>query len=85
MAKQGAFKEVVSCSNCTSYQARKLNVRYEKAKGNRDYVHTINSTAIATSRTIVAILENNQQMDGTVIVPEVLSPYMNDLEVIGQR
>jgi seryl-tRNA synthetase len=85
MAKQGAYKEVVSCSNCTSYQARKLNVRYEKSQGERDYVHTINSTAIATSRTMVAILENNQQVDGTVVVPKVLRPYMNDLEIIGKR
>jgi seryl-tRNA synthetase len=85
MAKQGAYKEVVSCSNCTSYQARKLNVRVEKSQGEREYAHTINSTAIATSRTIVAILENNQQKDGTVIVPKVLRPYMNDLEVIGKR
>ncbi|UCE39238.1 MAG: serine--tRNA ligase [Thermoplasmata archaeon] len=85
MAKQGVYREVVSCSNCTSYQARKLNVRYEKAQGEREYPHTINSTAIATSRTIVAILENNQQKDGTVLVPKVLRPYMNDLEVIGKR
>jgi seryl-tRNA synthetase len=85
MAKQGAYKEVVSCSNCTSYQARKLNVRYEKAQGEREFLHTINSTAIATSRTIVAILENNQQKDGTVVVPKVLRPHMNGLEEIGQR
>jgi seryl-tRNA synthetase len=84
MAKQGAYKEVVSCSNCTSYQARKLNVRYEKSSGDRDFVHTINSTAIATSRTIVAIFENNQQPDGTVEVPKVLRPYMNDIEFIGK-
>jgi seryl-tRNA synthetase len=84
MAKQGAYKEVVSCSNCTSYQARKLNVRYEKSQGEREFLHTINSTAIATSRTIVAILENNQQQDGTVVVPKVLKPYMNGLEEIGQ-
>jgi seryl-tRNA synthetase len=82
MAKQGAYKEVVSCSHCTSYQARKLNVRYENSKGDRDYVHTLNSTAIATSRTIVAILENNQKEDGTVEVPGVLRPYMNGIEVI---
>jgi seryl-tRNA synthetase len=84
MAKQGAYKEVVSCSNCTSYQARKLNIRYEDKNQDRDFVHTINSTAIATSRTIVAILENNQLEDGTVVVPKVLRPYMNDTEVIGK-
>jgi seryl-tRNA synthetase len=84
MAKQGAYREVVSCSHCTSYQARKLNVRYENSKGDRDYVHTLNSTAIATSRTIVAILENNQLEDGTVEIPRVLRPYMNDIEIMGK-
>ena len=85
MAKQSQYKEVVSCSNSTSYQARRLNIRYEKTNGERDFLHTLNSTAIATSRAIVAILENNQQKDGTVIVPKVLRPYMNGLEVIGKR
>jgi seryl-tRNA synthetase len=84
MAKQGAYKEVVSCSNCTTYQARKLNIRFDRAGGEREFVHTMNSTAIATSRTMIAILENNQQKDGTVVVPEVLRPYMNGLEVIGK-
>jgi seryl-tRNA synthetase len=85
MAKQGQYREVVSCSNSTSYQARKLNIRYEKSKGERDILHTLNSTAIATSRAIVAILENNQQKNGTVIVPKVLRPYMNGLEVIEKK
>ncbi len=85
MAKQGKYNEVVSCANCTSYQARKLNIRYERKNGERDYVHTLNSTAIATSRTIVSILENNQQEDGSVVVPKVLSPYMNGIEFIGKR
>lgn len=85
MAKQQAYKEVVSCSNCTSYQARKLNIRYEKPGGERDYVHTLNSTAIATSRAIVALIENNQQKDGTVVVPKVLRSYMKGIETIGKR
>jgi seryl-tRNA synthetase len=85
MAKQGQYREVVSCSNSTSYQARRLNIRYEKGNGERDFLHTLNSTAIATSRAIVAILENNQQKNGTVIVPKVIRPYMNGLEVIGKR
>jgi seryl-tRNA synthetase len=85
MAKQKAYKEVVSCSNCTSYQARKLNIRFSRSSGDREFVHTINSTAIATSRTMVAILENNQQEDGTVMVPKVLRKYMNDIEFIGKE
>jgi seryl-tRNA synthetase len=85
MAKQGAYKEVVSCSNCTSYQARKLNVRYEKTQGEREFLHTINSTAIATSRTIVAILENNQQDDTTVVVPKVWMPYINGIRALSKQ
>jgi seryl-tRNA synthetase len=71
MPKQGMFREVVSCSNCTDYQARELNVRYRTPEGN-EFVHTLNSTALATSRALVAIFENYQQEDGSVVVPRVL-------------
>ncbi|MHA2238470.1 MAG: aminoacyl--tRNA ligase-related protein, partial [Candidatus Hodarchaeales archaeon] len=74
---QEAYRELVSCSNVTDYQARKLNVTTGKAGGIKMHLHTLNSTAIATERTICAILENYQQADGTVIIPEVLQPYMN--------
>jgi len=75
MPKQEMFREVVSCSNCTDYQARELNVRYRTAEGNK-FVHTLNSTALATSRAIVAIFENFQQEDGSVVVPEALQGFM---------
>ena len=75
MPKQQMFREVVSCSNCTDYQARELNVRYRTPEGNR-FVHTLNSTALATSRAIVAIFENFQQEDGSVIVPRVLQDFV---------
>ena len=75
MPKQEMFREVVSCSNCTDYQARELNVRYRTAEGNK-FVHTLNSTALATSRAIVAIFENFQQEDGSVEVPKVLQGFM---------
>ncbi|MHA1941026.1 MAG: serine--tRNA ligase [Candidatus Hodarchaeales archaeon] len=74
---QEAYRELVSCSNVTDYQARKLNVTTGKAGGIKMHLHTLNSTAIATERTICAILENYQQADGTVSIPEVLQPYMN--------
>jgi len=74
---QQEYRELVSCSNVTDYQARKLNVTTGKAGGEKTFVHTLNSTAIATERTICAILENYQQEDGSVIIPEVLRPYMN--------
>jgi seryl-tRNA synthetase len=75
MPKQQTFREVVSCSNCTDYQARELNVRYRTPEGNK-FVYTLNSTALATSRALVAIFENFQQEDGSVVVPEVLQDFM---------
>lgn len=76
---QGEFGEVTSTSNCTDYQARRLGIRYrpkeKKGRGN-PFVHTLNGTAIACTRAIVAILENYQQSDGSVIVPEVLRPWL---------
>ncbi|MCI5867400.1 MAG: serine--tRNA ligase [Methanosphaera sp.] len=72
------YRELVSCTNCKDYQARKINTRYGKAgSGDAQILHTLNSTAIATERTICCILENYQQEDGSVKVPEVLTPYMN--------
>jgi seryl-tRNA synthetase len=77
MPVQGAYREVVSCSNCTDYQARRYNTRYRSAPGEpTQFVHTLNSTAIAVQRTLVAILENFQQADGSVLIPEVLQPYL---------
>lgn len=69
-----AYREVTSCSNTTDYQARRLKVRYRGDKGNT-LVHTLNGTACAVGRTILAILENHQQPDGTVVIPEALRPY----------
>ncbi len=80
---QGKFREVVSCSNCTDYQARRLNIRTRKAPGQpARYVHTLNSTALATTRAIIAIMENYQQPDGTIKIPDVLVKYTG-FDVIG--
>lgn len=81
------YRELVSCTNCLDYQARKLNARYG-IQGDKDSLkicHTLNSTAIATERTICCILENYQQEDGTVRVPDVLVPYMNGKTVMGSK
>jgi seryl-tRNA synthetase len=87
MPAQNAYREVVSCSNCTDYQARRLGIRYREKEGAppKGFLHTLNSTAIATGRTIVAVLENFQQEDGTVIVPKVLRKYMQDIEKISLK
>lgn len=77
------YGEVGSNSNCTSYQAVRLNIRYQK-KGEREYIHTLNNTGIATSRAMVAILENYQQKDGSVKVPKVLQKYMYQKKFIGK-
>jgi seryl-tRNA synthetase len=71
---QNKYREIQSCSNCTDYQARRLNMRVKTREGNQ-YAHALNATAIAIGRTIIAILENNQQKDGSVLIPKVLQKY----------
>ncbi|MFH1412828.1 MAG: serine--tRNA ligase [bacterium] len=78
---EGGWAEITSCSNCTDYQARGLNIKYKTMDG-KDYVHTLNGTGIAVPRAIIAILENYQQADGSVEVPKALRPYLNNLKVI---
>jgi seryl-tRNA synthetase len=83
MAGQNAYREIVSCSNCLDYQARRLRIRFrDKTNEETRLVHTLNSTLVATERTMVAILENYQTPSGTVEVPEVLQKYMGGLEEI---
>jgi seryl-tRNA synthetase len=72
---QGQYRELTSCSNCTDYQARRLGARVRMEDGNRP-VHTLNGTAVAVGRTIIAILENGQREDGSVALPEALHPYL---------
>src|SRR5437867_10102638 len=83
--RQNAYREVGSNSNCTDYQARRLNIRGGKAGGEKVLVHTLNNTLVATSRCMVAILENLQRADGTVTVPKVLRPYMGGVSLIGGK
>jgi seryl-tRNA synthetase len=80
---QNAYREISSCSNCEDFQARRANIRYRKEKKGRPiFVHTLNGSGLAVGRTLVAVLENYQQKDGSVIVPEALRPYMGGLERI---
>jgi seryl-tRNA synthetase len=83
---QNAYRELGSCSNCTDYQARRMDIRYREKQGEapKGFVHTLNSTALA-SRTLVAILENYQQEDGSVIVPEALRKYMGGIDKIESK
>ncbi|MGI5920321.1 MAG: serine--tRNA ligase [Syntrophomonadaceae bacterium] len=83
MPSYNDYKEISSCSNCEDFQARRANIRYRPApKGKLQYVHTLNGSGVAVGRTVAAILENYQQADGSVIIPEVLRPYMGGLEII---
>ncbi len=74
--RQNKYGEVGSNSNCSDYQARRLNIKYEKKDGTREIIHTLNNTGIATSRAMVAIIENYQNKDGSITVPKALQPYM---------
>ncbi len=81
---QGTYREISSCSNCEDFQARRAQIRYRpEKKGKPVFIHTLNGSGLAVGRTVVAVLENYQQKDGSVIVPEVLRPYMGGLERIG--
>ncbi len=73
---QNAYKEISSCSNCEAYQARRASIRVKSAKGKAEYVHTLNGSGLPIGRTWVAIVENYQQADGTILVPEALRPYL---------
>jgi seryl-tRNA synthetase len=79
----GEWLEVSSCSNCEAFQARRAEIRYRPKPGAKpEHVHTLNGSGLALPRTVIAILENYQQADGSVIVPEVLRPRMGDVEII---
>jgi seryl-tRNA synthetase len=80
---QDTYREISSCSNCRDFQARRANIRFRREKGAKpEFVHTLNGSGLAVGRTLIAILENYQQADGSVIVPEALRPYMRGLEKI---
>jgi seryl-tRNA synthetase len=81
---QNAYREISSCSNCGDFQARRAGIRYRPApKARPEFVHTLNGSALAVGRTLVAVLENYQNEDGSVRVPRILQPYMGGIERIG--
>lgn len=83
LPSQNAFREISSCSNCEAFQARRANIRFRRAGGAKpEFVHTLNGSGLAVGRTWLAILENFQQADGSVLIPDALRPYMNGLEII---
>ena len=86
MPAQGLYREISSCSNFESFQARRGNIRFRrKGKKGTELVHTLNGSGLAVGRCVAAILENFQQADGTVFIPEALRPYMGGLERISRE
>ena len=79
---QDTYREISSCSNCEDFQARRAMIRYRDENGKVQYVHTLNGSGLAVGRTVAAILENYQNEDGSVTIPEVLVPYMGGVTVI---
>ena len=82
LPSQSQYREISSCSNFEAFQARRAAIRYKGTGGKTDFVHTLNGSGLAIGRTVVAILENYQQADGSVVVPELLRPYMGGMETI---
>lgn len=91
LPSQNTYREISSCSNCGDFQARRMNARYrptataENPKPTPEFVHTLNGSGLAIGRTMVAIIENYQQQDGSILIPEVLRPYMGGLELIEKK
>ena len=79
---QGKYREISSCSNCEAFQARRLDLKYRPAGGKAEFCHTLNGSGLAVGRTLIAVIENYQEADGSVTIPEALRPYMGGLERI---
>jgi seryl-tRNA synthetase len=79
---QDTFREISSCSNCEAFQARRMQARFRNAQGKTEFVHTLNGSGLAVGRTLVAVLENHQQADGSIRVPALLQPYLHGDEVL---
>ena len=83
MPSQNAYREISSCSNFKDFQARRLNAKYkDKTTKKKHFIHTLNGSGLAVGRTLAAIIENFQNSDGDVEIPEILRPYMNNLKFI---
>jgi len=84
LPSQGKYREISSCSNCGDFQARRMNARFRNKDGKTEFVHTLNGSGLAVGRTLVAVLENYQQADGSILIPKALQPYMGGQERIAK-
>ena len=81
LPSESKYREISSCSNCGDFQARRMNAKYKSFEGNF-YLHTLNGSGLAVGRTLIAIMENYQNEDGSITIPEVLIPYMGGKKII---
>jgi seryl-tRNA synthetase len=83
LPSQETYREISSCSNTEAFQARRANIKFRPdGTGKAEFVHTLNGSGLAVGRTLIAVLENYQQKDGSVVIPDALRPYMAGMEVI---
>ena len=82
MPAQNTYREISSCSNCEAFQARRMQARFKNAQGRNELVHTLNGSGLAVGRTLVAVLENGQNADGSINLPEALQPYLGGLALL---
>ena len=85
LPSEQTYREISSCSSCGSFQARRMKARYRNSNNETIFVGTLNGSGLAVGRTLIAILENYQTEDGSVIIPDVLKPYMNNLDKISNN
>ena len=85
LPSQNRFREISSCSNFEAFQARRANIRFRNENGKRQYLHTLNGSGLAIGRTWLAIVENYQQKDGSVVIPEALRRYMGGREILRKK
>ena len=85
LPSENKYREISSCSSCGTFQSRRMKARYKNEKNEISFVGTLNGSGLAIGRTLIAILENYQQPDGSIIIPDVLKPYMNNLDKITKK
>ena len=85
LPSESKYREISSCSSCGSFQARRMKARYKNENRETVFAGTLNGSGLAIGRTLIAIMENYQQSDGSIIVPEILRPYMNNIEKISKN
>ena len=85
LPSENKFREISSCSSCGTFQARRMKTRYKNSSNDTEFVGTLNGSGLAIGRTLIAVLENYQNADGSINIPEVLIPYMNNLNIIKSK